>query len=68
MAKFNENFSAIQNECKITIIRNGETLTMTTKQYKNMLRAEKAKATRAKNLAEKKAREAAKTAPIQKAA
>ena len=64
MAKFNENFSAIQNECKITIIRNGETLTMTTKQYKNMLRAEKAKATRA----EKKAKEAAKTAPIQKAA
>ena len=44
MAKFNENFSEFQNECKITFVRNGKTLTMTTMQYKNMLRAEKAKA------------------------
>lgn len=44
MAKFNENFSEFQNECKITFVHNGKTLTMTTKEYKNMLRAEKAKA------------------------
>lgn len=44
MAKFNENFSEIQNNLKIRIMRNGKTLTMTTKEYKNMLRAEKAKA------------------------
>lgn len=58
MARFNENFKAVQDECMITIIRSGEVMTMTTKQYKNMIRAEKAKATRAKKLAEKKAREA----------
>lgn len=44
MTKFNENFSEFQNECKITFVRNGKTLMMTTKEYKNMLRAEKAKA------------------------
>jgi hypothetical protein len=58
MARRFEDFRGAQDECKITIIRGGETLTMTTKQYKNMIRAEKAKATRAKNLAEKKAKEA----------
>ena len=58
MARRFEDFRGAQDECKITIIRGGEALTMTTKQYRNMIRAEKAKATRAKNLAEKKAKEA----------
>lgn len=64
MARFNENFKAVQDECMITIIKGGEVLNMTTKQYKNMIRAEKAKATRAKKLTEKKTKEAEKTYPI----
>lgn len=54
MAKHFENFKAIQDECKITIIKNGEVLTMTTKEYKKMIKTQKAKATRTKN---KKAKE-----------
>ena len=46
MAKFQENFSEIQNEWPITIIRGGEVLKMTTKQYKAMIKREKAKAKR----------------------
>lgn len=59
MAKFAENFRDFQDECKITIIRNNEVLTMTTKQYKALRRREKMRAARAAQQAQEQPSKAA---------